>query len=93
MTTRQLVAWYEEGRITSGELFVRALALVDPADPGATLDTIPCRLYGELRSLLEVWRPGAIRSNHGPVTTPAASIDAASRWLLTAETRGKGRAL
>ena len=85
MTMIQLVAWYERGAVSSHEMVVDSLNLVDPGEPRAVLDLLPPHLLARLREFVETYRPGEMLSSHGGAIPTPAQVLAAKQWLDTIE--------
>ncbi|HZW31785.1 MAG TPA: hypothetical protein VFF52_13815 [Isosphaeraceae bacterium] len=85
MNMPQRVAQYERGAVSSHEMMVDSLNLVDPGEPQAVLDLLPPHLLPRLREFVETYRPGVMLSSHSGAIPTLAQVEAAKRSLDTIE--------
>ena len=80
MIAQRLVERYAEGAFTAEHLFVQCLALIDPADPGAVLTSLPGRLLDRFRSYVNSYQPTRMVTSYGELPT-REQVEAAAHWL------------
>lgn len=78
--TARLLAMYQNGAITAGELVVELLLLIDPLNPGFVLSALPSDILPRVLEFARSYQPGKMLTNYGSIPT-SDQVMAALRWI------------
>jgi len=79
MTAKQLLRWYEEGRITAKGLILNVLSFSAKRRLTATLEVLPGDILGQMKDFVDSYRPG-MRVFNGP-RPKAAAVRFVREWF------------